>query len=113
MQLTDYYRGGRVRRPVMSMRLDALILVFLFVFAPPSSVVLPGPAAHAQGSQASKVYRIGFLRAGEAPTPWVEAFQQGLRERGYVDGQNVVVEFRLTDGGLDQLPQLAEELVRS
>jgi putative ABC transport system substrate-binding protein len=43
---------------------------------------------------------------------WVEAFQQGLRERGYIDGQNLVVEFRFTDGGVDQLPQLAEELVR-
>jgi putative ABC transport system substrate-binding protein len=62
---------------------------------------------------AGKVYRIGFLRAGQPPTAWVEAFQQGLRERGYIDGQNVVVEFRVTDGGLDPLPQLAEELVRS
>jgi putative ABC transport system substrate-binding protein len=55
---------------------------------------------------------IGFLRAGKPPKTWVEAFQQGLRERGYVDGQNVVVEFRFTDGSVDQLPQLAEELVR-
>ena len=62
---------------------------------------------------AGKVYRIGFLRAGQPPTAWVEAFQQGLRERGYVDGQTVVVEFRVTDGSLDPLPQLAEELVRS
>jgi putative ABC transport system substrate-binding protein len=95
------------------MRLDALILVLLFVFASASFVALSGPAAPAQEPQARKVYRIGFLRAGQAPTPWVEAFQQGLRERGYLDGQNVVVEFRLTDGSLDQLPRLAEELVRS
>jgi putative ABC transport system substrate-binding protein len=62
---------------------------------------------------AGKVYRIGFLRAGQPPTAWVEAFQQGLREQGYIDGQNVVVEYRVTDGSLDPLPQLAEELVQS
>jgi ABC-type uncharacterized transport system substrate-binding protein len=62
---------------------------------------------------AGQVYRIGFLRESQPPTAWVEAFQQGLRERGYVEGQNVVVEFRVTDGSLDLLPQLAEELVRS
>jgi putative ABC transport system substrate-binding protein len=67
------------------------------------------PATEVQ--QAAKVYRIGFLRAGEPPKLWVEAFQQGLRERGYVEGQNLVIEFRI--GSLDQLPQLAEELVRS
>jgi putative ABC transport system substrate-binding protein len=61
---------------------------------------------------AGKVYRIGFLRAGQPPTAWVEALQHGLRERGYVEGQNVVIEFRVTDGSLDPLPQLAAELVR-
>jgi len=97
----------------MSTRVDALILVFLFLIAPAGVVALPGAAAHAQERQAGKVYRLGFLRAGPPPRIWIEAFQQGLRERGYVDGQNVVVEFRFTDGSLDQLPQLAEELVRS
>jgi len=77
------------------------------------AVLLAAPlAAHAQEQKAGKVYRIGFLRAGQPPKPWVEAFQQGLRERGYVDGQNVVVEFRFTDGSFNQLPRLAEELVR-
>jgi putative tryptophan/tyrosine transport system substrate-binding protein len=96
----------------MSTRVDALILVFLFLIAPAGVVALPGAAAHAQERQAGKVYRIGFLRAGPPPKLWVEALQQGLRERGYVGGQNVVVEFRFTDGSLEQLPQLAEELVR-
>jgi putative ABC transport system substrate-binding protein len=93
----------------MSMRVDALILVCLFLFAPASFVALSGAPAHAQEHQAGKVYRIGFLRTGQPPRTWVEAFRQGLRERGYVDGQ-VVLEFRY--GSLDQLPQLAEELVR-
>jgi putative ABC transport system substrate-binding protein len=96
----------------MSMRVDALILVFLFLFVPASFVALVGAPAYAQEQKAGKVYRIGFLRAGQPPKPWVEGFQQGLRERGYIDGQNVVIEFRLTDGSLDQLPRLAEELVR-
>ena len=96
----------------MSMRVDPLLLVCLFVFAPASVVALSGPQAHAQEPKAGKVYRIGFVRAGQPPKPWVEAFQQGLRERGYVDGQNVVVEFRITDGSADQLPRLVEELVR-
>jgi len=67
----------------------------------------------AAAQQPSKVYRIGFLRGGQPPETYVEGLQQGLRERGYVNGQNVVVEYRATDGGFDQLPRLAEEFVRS
>jgi putative ABC transport system substrate-binding protein len=66
-----------------------------------------------EAQQAAKVYRIGFLRAGQPPTAWIDGFQQGLREHGYVDGQNVVNEFRSTDGRVDQLPRLTEELLRS
>jgi len=66
-----------------------------------------------QPERAGKPYRIGFLRAGPPPKTWVEALQQGLQERGYIVGENVVIEFRCTDGSLDQLPQFAEELVRS
>jgi putative ABC transport system substrate-binding protein len=65
----------------------------------------------AEAQQAGKVYRIGFLRAGEPPRLFIEEFRQGLRELGYVEGQNLIIEFRI--GTLDQLPQLAEELVRS
>jgi ABC transporter substrate binding protein len=61
-----------------------------------------------EAQQAGKVYRIGFLRPGPPPKNFIEAFQQGLRERGYVDGQNVVIEFRFGD-----VDRLAEELVRS
>jgi len=68
--------------------------------------------ARAQDHRAGKVYRIGFLRAGHPPEAYLDGFQQGLRERGYVYGQNVVVELRATDGSVDQLPQFAEELVR-
>ena len=110
MQLSSRHRWRRVRRPAISIR--ALPLVVLFLFALSSFLPLPGVAARAQTPQAGKVYRIGFLRAGPPPSAWVQALQQGLRERGYIDGQNVVIEFRFTAGGLEQLPQLAEELVR-
>ncbi|HEU4368997.1 MAG TPA: ABC transporter substrate-binding protein [Methylomirabilota bacterium] len=110
-RLSDFYRAGVARRS-MSMLLDALILALLLVFAPATFVALSGVAARAQQPQEKKVYRVAFLRAGQPPKTWVEAFQQGLRERGHVDGQNVVVDFRFTDGSVDQLPRLAEELVR-
>jgi ABC-type uncharacterized transport system substrate-binding protein len=89
------------------MRLKTVRLVVLLAL-----VSLTAPLnGHAQGLPAEKVYRIGFLRQGQPPQTYVEAFQHGLRERGYVEGQHVVVEYRF-DGSLDQLPQLAEELVR-
>jgi putative tryptophan/tyrosine transport system substrate-binding protein len=66
----------------------------------------------ARAQRAAKLV-IGFLRAGRPPKRWFDAFQQGLRERGYVDGQNVVVELRFTDGNVDELPKLAKELVLS
>src|SRR5262249_29748866 len=76
--------------------------------------VLPITApAQAQGPRPGKIYRIGFLRAGDPPAGYLEGFQQGLQEGGYVLGQNVVVERRTTDGSVDQLPMLAEELLRS
>jgi|RhiMetdeSRZDD1v2_1073273.scaffolds.fasta_scaffold76796_3 ABC-type uncharacterized transport system substrate-binding protein len=72
---------------------------------------LAAPLA-AEAQQAEKVYRIGFLRAGQPPETYIEGFRAGLREWGYVDGRDAVVEFRATDGSFDQLPQFAEELVR-
>ena len=73
--------------------------------------IVAAPVA-AAAQQAAKVHRIGFLRQGPPPKAWIEALQQGLRERGYVEGRNLAWEFRLTDGSLEQLPRLAEELVR-
>jgi putative tryptophan/tyrosine transport system substrate-binding protein len=75
-----------------------------------AAALLAAPLA-AEAQQAGKVWRVGFLRAGEPLTLWIEEFRHGLRELGYVEGQNLTIEFRI--GTLDQLPQLAEELVRS
>jgi putative tryptophan/tyrosine transport system substrate-binding protein len=68
-------------------------------------------ALAAEGQPAGKVYRIGFLSHGQPPKALFEVLQQGLRERGYVEGRNLVWAFRWTDS-LDQLPQFAEELVQ-
>ena len=72
---------------------------------------IAGPL-EARAQQTPKLPTIGFLRAGQPPKSWVDAFQQGLRELGYVDSKNVVVESRFTDDSVDQLPQLVDELMR-
>src|SRR5262250_232860 len=71
-----------------------------------------GSPAHAQ--QPKKVPRVGFFSSASASAilSRVEAFRQGLRELGYVEGKNIVVEWRYGEGNLDRLPALAAELVR-
>jgi len=67
----------------------------------------------AAAQQGGKVYRIGFL--WDSPAVWphaLEAFRQGLRNLGWVEGQNIVVEYRWTEGRFERLPSLVEELVR-
>jgi putative tryptophan/tyrosine transport system substrate-binding protein len=66
----------------------------------------------AEAQQSKKVPRIGVLRPGLAAAPNYEAFRQGLRELGYVEGQNVVLEFRDGEAKAERLPDLASELVR-
>jgi putative ABC transport system substrate-binding protein len=76
-------------------------------------VLLAAPMA-ADAQPAGKVQRVGFL-AGSSPTaPWRqgEAFEQGLRELGWVERQNMVVEYRFAEGRHDRLPDLAADLVR-
>ncbi|PYN44183.1 MAG: hypothetical protein DME00_25415 [Candidatus Rokuibacteriota bacterium] len=72
-----------------------------------------GATASAQeykAQQAGKVPRIGFL--ANVRSPATEGFQQGLRELGYVEGQNIIVEWRFAEGQVERLPGLAAELVR-
>jgi ABC-type uncharacterized transport system substrate-binding protein len=75
--------------------------------------LLAGPLA-AEAQAPTKVPRIGFLVA--QPTaisgPYLEAFRQGLRELGYVEGQNIAFESRSAEGKYERLPALAADLVR-
>ncbi len=65
-------------------------------------------------AQPVKVYRIGFFlgATGESVASLFGAFNEGLRDLGYVEGRNVVFERRYADGHMDRLPQIAAELVR-
>ena len=67
----------------------------------------------ADAQQEGKVPRVGFLFYGSAgPSPEVDAFRQGLRELGYIEGQNISIEYRFANGRVERLPELAAELVR-
>jgi ABC-type uncharacterized transport system substrate-binding protein len=70
--------------------------------------------AVAEAQQQKKKPRIGFLAINSvsASAPSVEAFRLGLRQLGYVEGQNILIEWRYADGRSDRLPDLAAELVR-
>src|SRR4029434_5402666 len=67
----------------------------------------------AEAQQPTKIPRIGFLITSSPSTiaPRIDAFRQGLRELGYVEGKNIVIERRHADGKSDRLPALAVELV--
>src|SRR5215510_286589 len=80
--------------------------------------VLAVGGAVAQAQQPKSVPRIGFLSRdlhpadSRAPAPLnLEAFRQGLRELGYIEGKNIVIEYRYAEGRFERLPALAEELV--
>src|SRR5881296_3577802 len=67
-----------------------------------------------EAQQPKKIPRIGFLAATSpsVEAARIEAFRQGLRELGYVEGKNIVIEWRWAEGKFDRLPDLAAELVR-
>lgn len=78
-------------------------------------VAVVGCAVMAEAQQAKKVPRIGFLSgSGDpyTPGPGVEAFRQGLRDLGYIEGKNILVEYRYIEGKLDRAPGLVAELLR-
>ena len=74
--------------------------------------ILVAPLA-AGAQETGKVHRIGYLGSSSSTAhPFVKAFRQGLRELGWVEGQNIVIDYRFADGRLDRLPDLAAELIR-
>jgi len=82
-----------------------MVLVALGVLTAP-----PGGDAQESG----KIPRVGFLgpRSRADGAPFLDAFLQGLRELGWVEGQNIAIEYRFAEGRLDRLPDLAAEMVR-
>jgi ABC-type uncharacterized transport system substrate-binding protein len=74
--------------------------------------VLAAPLV-AQAQPAGEVHRIGFLFYGSpGPSPELDAFRQGLRELGHIEGQNIIIDYRFANGQVGRLPELAAELVR-
>ena len=82
------------------------------IFAIALAIAFGGAVAEAQ--QPAKIPRIGILIAPSASSvsARVEAFRRRLRELGYVEGKNIVIEYRYAEGKLERLPDLAAELVR-
>jgi putative ABC transport system substrate-binding protein len=78
------------------------------------SAMLSALCFSAEAQQATKISRIGFLSAPSpsAVSARAEAFRQGLRDLGYVEGKDIAIEYRYAEGKLDRFPVLAAELVR-
>lgn len=76
-------------------------------------IAILGGSATADAQQPKKVPRIGFLSAlsPDGVSAWLAAFRQGLHEHGYVEGKNIVIEWRFAEGKLDHLLSLAKQLV--
>jgi putative ABC transport system substrate-binding protein len=82
-----------------------------FLLGGAAAAAVRSPVARAQ--QAGKVYRIGFLwDRPEGFADALEAFRQGLRDLGYVDGRNIAIEYRWAEGKPERMRELADELVR-
>src|ERR1700675_1763911 len=89
-------------------RRNAAIVLFLGLLA-----FSTAPHA-AEAPQAGKVYRIGYLSTPtrESVEHGLQAFLRKLRELGWVDGQNLIIEYRWAEGNVERLPDLAADLVR-
>jgi putative ABC transport system substrate-binding protein len=98
-------RNCRWVHPQVAIRLATIAAAFV-LFSAPLAV---------EGQQPGKVYRVGIL-TNKASDPaearlW-QAFRSGLRERGWIEGQNILIEFRGAEGNTARLPELAADLVR-
>ena len=90
----------------MKISAPVALSAFLAVFC--SIAGLAGALAHAQ--DASKVFRIGVVSPGAPPPGPLEAFSAGLRDRGYMEGRNLRLEWRFAEGRNERLPALVSEL---
>src|SRR4029077_15459782 len=64
-----------------------------------------------RAQQPNRIARVGVLVPVSAASPIEDAFRQGMRDLGYVDGQNVMLEYKAAEGRTDLLPRLAAELI--
>ena len=71
-----------------------------------------GVPASAAGQPPHSLRRIGFITLASLVDPRIEAFRQGMRELGYVDGKSITIDWRSADGNAERLPALADEIVR-
>jgi len=95
--------------PVLS-KIEGTSGLFTLVFALSSALLAPGSSALAQPVQ--KIPRIGVLFIGGRNQPHLESFKQGLKERGYTEGKNILLELRYAEGNYDRLADLAGQFVR-
>jgi len=97
---------NNLKSKIQNLRRDGIIALGL-------AFAMCGAVAEAQ--QGARIPRVGFLVPGSASgfATRVEAFRQGLRELGYVEGKSIAIEYRWAEGKLDRLPELSAELVRS
>ena len=91
--------GKNMKRKITAITLCVMLLAFCF---------------SSQAQQPTKIPRIGYLTGAtpDGQSARIEAFRQGLRELGYVEGKNIVIEYRYAELKPDRLPALAAELVR-
>src|SRR6185295_16291977 len=103
-----------MRKPSFNVSIDSLFvtrsLCTAVFFALCAMLLAPCSAAAAQ--QPGKLPRVGILFIGGRDQPHLESFKQGLRERGYVEGKNIILKYRYAEGNRDRLEGLAAELVR-
>src|SRR6188768_4065074 len=77
------------------------------------TTALLATATVATAQQPARIPRIGFLGSDPmAVSARIEALRQGLRELGYIEGKNILIEYRYAEDKLDRFPTLAAELVR-
>jgi putative ABC transport system substrate-binding protein len=75
------------------------------------STLVFGVVTTVEAQQSGKVYRIGVVDSVSGPGPVLEAFRQELRKYGYIEGQNILIDYRWAGDQRERLPQLAAELV--
>jgi putative ABC transport system substrate-binding protein len=100
---------GKLMSKLLSVALCAMLFTLGF-----SGALLFALCLVAEAQQPAKVPRIGLLVPGSQSVFSIrtDAFRQGLRELGYVEGQNIAIEYRYVEGQTDRLPDLATELVQ-